>query len=106
MTVCAGAADGSASDDDFQQAWSQEAEDVLVAAWNSTKAVSGQQGLHELAVDVCKALGNTAVQVGCRQQGWHQHEHVVSWLSAGSRMLLNCIAAWQWCMPSCKICRI
>lgn len=66
MSVCdtAGAGDGSASDDDFQQAWSTAAEDSLVAAWTAAKAAGGQASLDQLALDVCAALGNTAVQVG------------------------------------------
>jgi hypothetical protein len=61
---CAGAGEGTASDDDFQPAWSISAEDSLVTAWNAAKAVGGQQGISELALEVAAALGNTAVQVG------------------------------------------
>jgi hypothetical protein len=62
--VAAGGGDGNASDDDFQQAWSSAAEDSLVAAWTAAKAAGGQASLEHLALEVCAALGNTAVQVG------------------------------------------
>lgn len=65
----AGAAEGSASDDDFQAHWTAASEDGLVAAWNAAKAVTGQQGVSQLAVDVCAALGITAVQVGAMLAG-------------------------------------
>jgi hypothetical protein len=64
----AGAGEGTASDDDFQQAWSTVAEDSLVTAWNTAKAVGGQQGVNELALEVAAALGNTAVQVRSSRQ--------------------------------------
>lgn len=66
MCVCIGAAEGATSDDDFQQAWTQVAEDSLVTAWNAAKAVDGQQGINQLALEVCEELGNTAVQVRSR----------------------------------------
>lgn len=59
----AGAGDGTVSEDDFQQAWTHEAEDALVAAWTSAKAVGGQEGLQQLAVDVCAAQGTNSTQV-------------------------------------------
>lgn len=66
VCVCIGAAEGATSDDDFQQAWTHVAEDSLVTAWNAAKAVDGQQGINQLALQVCEELGNTAVQVRSR----------------------------------------
>lgn len=91
-TPCPGAGVcGDASDDDFQAHWSAAAEDALVAAWNAAKAVAGQQGVSQLAMDVCTALGNTAVQVGgARQQDQPaccKFGHAFIWQREGSRQL-------------------
>jgi hypothetical protein len=42
------------------------AEDSLVTAWAAAKAVGGQAGINQLALEVCEELGNTAVQVRAR----------------------------------------
>jgi hypothetical protein len=85
--------EGNASDDDFQAHWSASAEDALVAAWNAAKAAAGQQGVSQLALDVCTALGNTAVQVGgARQQDQSaccKFSRAYTWQREGSRQLFR-----------------